>query len=149
MLVIATALMLVLQFVIYRTRLGRAMRAVSEDATTAGLLGIPADRVISATFILGSALAGAAGVLVGLIYPRLDPWMGVMPGVKAFIAAVLGGIGSIGGAVAGAMVLALAEELLAGYGAPGYRDAAAFAILILALLWKPNGLFGRPWPQKV
>lgn len=148
-LIISIVLMIVLQYVIFRTRLGRAMRAVSFNHDLASLMGIPTDRVISYTFMLGSALAGAAGVLVGLIYPKIEPLMGVMPGLKAFVAAVLGGIGNVTGAVVGAMTLGLAEEMLVGYLAPTYRDALAFAILILILLFKPTGLFGVKRTEKV
>jgi branched-chain amino acid transport system permease protein len=99
--------------------------------------------------MLGSALAGAAGVLVGLVYPKIEPLMGVMPGLKAFVAAVLGGIGNITGAVIGAITLGLAEEFLVGYWAPTFRDALAFGILILILLFKPTGLFGVKRAEKV
>lgn len=148
-LVISLCLMGILQFIIFRTRLGRAMRAVSFNHDLASLMGIPTDRVISYTFMLGSGLAGAAGVLVGLAYPRIDPLMGTMPGLKAFVAAVLGGIGNVTGAVVGAIVLGLAEEFLVGYWAPTFRDALAFALLILVLLFKPTGLFGVKRTEKV
>lgn len=147
--VISIVLMTILQYIIFRTRLGRAMRAVSFNHDLASLMGIPTDRVISYTFMLGSALAGAAGVLVGLIYPKIEPLMGTMPGLKAFVAAVLGGIGNITGAVVGALTLGLAEEFLVGYWAPTFRDALAFAILILILLFKPTGLFGSTRTEKV
>jgi branched-chain amino acid transport system permease protein len=146
---ISIVLMLILQYVIFRTRLGRAMRAVSFNHDLASLMGIPTDRVISYTFMLGSALAGAAGVLVGLIYPKIEPLMGVMPGLKAFVAAVLGGIGNVAGAVLGAISLGLAEEFLVGYWASTYRDALAFGILILVLLFKPTGLLGVKRTEKV
>lgn len=146
---ISIVLMAILQYVIFKTRLGRAMRAVSFNHDYASLMGIPTDRVISYTFMLGSALAGAAGVLVGMIYPKIEPLMGVMPGLKAFVAAVLGGIGNVTGALVGAMVLGLAEEFLVGYWAPTYRDALAFALLILILLFKPTGLFGTRRTEKV
>jgi branched-chain amino acid transport system permease protein len=146
---ISLVLMAVLQYIIFRTRLGRAMRAVSFNHDLASLMGIPTDRVISYTFMLGSALAGAAGVLVGLIYPKIEPLMGTMPGLKAFVAAVLGGIGNITGAVVGALTLGLAEEMLVGYWAPTFRDALAFAVLILILLFKPTGLFGVRRAEKV
>jgi branched-chain amino acid transport system permease protein len=147
--VISITLMTVLQYIIFKTRLGRAMRAASFNHELASLMGIPTDRVISYTFMLGSALAGAAGVLVGLTYPKIDPLMGTMPGLKAFVAAVLGGIGNVTGAVVGSIVLGLAEEFLVGYWAPTYRDALAFAILILILLFKPTGLFGSKRTEKV
>jgi len=146
---VSIILMTILQTIIFRTRLGRAMRAVSFSHDLASLMGIPTDKVISYTFMLGSALAGAAGVLVGLVYPRLDPLMGVMPGLKAFVAAVFGGIGNVTGAVVGSLILGLSEELLVGYWAPTYRDALAFAILILILLFRPTGLFGTKRTEKV
>ncbi|MBU6375880.1 MAG: branched-chain amino acid ABC transporter permease, partial [Bdellovibrionales bacterium] len=146
---ISLVLMAILQFVIFKTRLGRAMRAVSFNHDLASLMGIPTNRVISYTFMMGSALAGAAGVLVGLTYPKIDPLMGVMPGLKAFVAAVLGGVGNVVGAVVGALVLGLAEEFLVGYWSPTYRDALAFAILIAILLVRPTGLFGSKRMEKV
>ncbi len=146
---ISILLMGLLQFIVFKTRLGRAMRAVSFNHDLASLMGIPTQKIISITFMIGSALAGAAGVLVGLIYPKIDPLMGVMPGLKCFVAAVLGGIGNITGAVVGALILGMAEELLVGYWAPTYRDALAFAILILILLFRPTGLFGVNRTEKV
>ncbi|HEX4924717.1 MAG TPA: branched-chain amino acid ABC transporter permease [Bdellovibrionales bacterium] len=147
--VIALVLMSVLQYIIFRTRLGRAMRAVSFSHDLASLMGIPTDRVISYTFMLGSALAGAAGVLFGLIYPKIEPLMGVMPGLKAFIAAVFGGIGNVTGAFVGSLILGLAEGFLVGYGMPTFRDALAFSLLILILLFKPTGLLGVRRSEKV
>lgn len=147
--VISVILMVSLEYIIFRTRLGRAMRAVSFNHDLASLMGIPTNRVISYTFMLGSALAGAAGVLVGLTYPKIEPLMGVMPGLKAFVAAVLGGVGNVTGAVVGALTLGLAEEFLVGYWAPTFRDALAFTILILILLFKPTGLFGVRRTEKV
>jgi branched-chain amino acid transport system permease protein len=148
-LVLSLILMAILQFIIFKTRLGRAMRAISFNHDLASLMGIPTNRVISATFMLGSALAGAAGVLVGLTYPKIEPLMGVMPGLKSFVAAVLGGIGNVSGAVLGAFTLGLAEEFLVGYWISTYRDALAFSILILILLFKPTGLLGVNRPEKV
>lgn len=142
-------LMLALNFVVYRTRLGKAMRAVSFHRDAASLMGIPTDRIITATFALGSALAAAAGVLVALSAPRIDPLMGLLPGLKAFVAAVLGGIGNIPGAMLGGLVMGLAETLVSGYISSTYRDAIAFAILILILLVKPSGLLGRAVTEKV
>jgi branched-chain amino acid transport system permease protein len=142
-------LMIVLEFIVLKTRLGRAMRAVSHSHETASLVGIPTDRIISFTFILGSALAAAAGILVGISYPRVDPLMGVMIGLKAFVAAVLGGIGSIRGAVVGGLLMGVSESMVVGYGSSTYRDALAFAILIGILLFKPAGLFGKHQPEKV
>jgi len=142
-------LMLILEFIIFRTKVGRAMRAVSFNHNTASLMGINTNRIISYTFMLGSSLAGAAGVLVGITYPKIEPLMGVMPGLKAFVAAVLGGIGNVGGAVIGAFTLGLAEEFLVGYWLPTYRDALAFTILILILLFKPTGILGKSGVEKV
>lgn len=148
-LTIAMVLMLVLQYIIFKTRLGRAMRAVSFNHDLASLMGIPTNVIISSTFMLGSALAGAAGVLVGLIYPKIDPLMGVLPGLKAFVAAVFGGIGNVTGAVVGAIILGLSEEFLVAYWKPTYRDALAFALLIAVLLVKPTGLFGTRRAEKL
>jgi branched-chain amino acid transport system permease protein len=145
----ALALLLALDVWVHRTRMGRAMRAVSHSHETAALLGIPVDRVISTTFAVGSALAAAAAVLYGAKYPKVDPLMGVMPGIKAFVAAVLGGIGNLRGAVLGAMILGLAETFVAAYGASSWRDALAFGLLILILLFKPSGLLGSHQREKV
>jgi branched-chain amino acid transport system permease protein len=146
---ISLLLMICLEWIIFKTRVGRAMRATSFNHEYASLMGIPTDQVISLTFILGSALAGAAGVLVGLTYPKIDPLMGTMPGLKAFVAAVLGGIGNVRGAVLGAIILGCAEEFLVGYWAPTFRDALAFGLLILVLLVKPTGLLGSKRIEKV
>ena len=142
-LVIAMSLMFVLHELVFHTWLGRAMRAVCFNHDLASLMGIPVNRVISYTFMVGSSLAGAAGVLVGLTYPKIEPLMGVMPGLKAFVAVVLGGIGSIQGAVLGSLILGLSEEFVVGYWAPTFRDALSFGILILILLVKPKGIFGK------
>lgn len=147
--VISFVLMGCLQYIIFYTRFGRAMRAVSFNHELAGLMGIPVNRVVSYTFMLGSALAGAAGVLVGLIYPKIEPLMGVLPGLKCFVAAVLGGIGNVFGAFVGALVIGLSEEFLVGYWAPTFRDALAFALLILILLFRPMGLFPVQKTEKV
>ena len=149
--VLATALALMagLEFVVMRTRFGRAIRAVSFDAPAAALMGVPVDRVILGTFVLGSALAAAAGILVGLSNPKIDPLMGIMPGIKAFVAAVLGGIGNIPGAMAGGLLLGVIETLVAGYLSSTYRDAIAFVVLIAILLLRPTGLFGAPQTEKV
>jgi branched-chain amino acid transport system permease protein len=149
--VLATALALMagLELVVMRTRVGRAMRAVAQDADAAALMGVPVDRIIQLTFVLGSALAGAAGILVGLSNPKIDPLMGLLPGLKAFVAAVLGGIGSIPGAMAGGLLLGVVETLVAGYLSSTYRDAIAFVILIAILLYRPTGLFGTTQPEKV
>jgi branched-chain amino acid transport system permease protein len=148
-LAVAFAFMVGLQLVVYRTRFGTAMRAVSFDAQVAGLMGIPVNRIISGTFVLGSVLAAVAALLVAGSRPRIDPIMGLMPGLKAFVAAVFGGIGNVPGAMVGGLVLGLAEEYVAGYAVSSYRDAIAFALLIAVLLLRPEGLFGRARPEKV
>src|SRR5690606_25856804 len=125
------------------TKIGKAMRAVSHDADAARLMGINVDNTISATFAIGSALAGAAGVIFGSYYTRIDPLMGVLPGLKAFIAAVLGGIGSIPGAMVGGFILGIVETIVSAVGYSLWRDAAAFVILILILILKPAGIFGK------
>ncbi len=146
---VAVALMIGLQLLVYRTRFGTAMRAVSFDPQIAGLMGIPVNRVISWTFVLGSALAAAAGIINASARPRIEPLFGLISGLKAFVAAVLGGIGSVPGAMVGGLVLGLAEEFVAGYTASSYRDAIAFSVLILVLLIRPVGLFGRVTAEKV
>jgi branched-chain amino acid transport system permease protein len=146
---VAIALMLGLQWIVYRTRFGTAMRAVSFDPHVAGLMGIPVDRVIAWTFVLGSALAAAAGILTAASRPSIQPLFGLMSGLKAFVAAVLGGIGSVPGAMAGGLVLGLAEEYVASYTSSSFKDAIAFAVLILVLLLRPEGLLGRATVEKV
>lgn len=146
---IVPVLLLALQFVVYKTKVGKAMRAVSHDQDAARLMGINVNQVISFTFGIGSALAAVGGVLFALAYPQIFPFMGIMPGLKAFTAAVLGGIGSIPGAVVGAMIMGQAETLTAGYLTTNYRDAIAFSILIIVLLVKPAGLLGKSGPEKV
>jgi len=147
--VITLVLMVLLTYIVQRTKIGKAMRAVSFDTETAQLMGIDANRIISVTFGIGSALAAAGGVLVGVYYNSIDPLMGIMPGLKAFVAAVLGGIGSIPGAMAGGLILGVIEALVSGFISSTFRDAAAFAILILVLLFKPSGLFGKNTREKV
>ena len=146
---ITIILMALLTYIVQKTKLGKAMRAASFDTETAQLMGVDSDRVISMTFCIGSALAAAAGVLVGIYYNTIDPLMGIMPGLKAFVAAVLGGIGILPGAVVGGIVLGVVEALVAGFISSTFRDAAAFAILILVLLIKPSGLFGKNTNEKV
>ncbi len=146
---ITFVLMIVLTYIVQKTKMGKAMRAVSFDTETAQLMGIDANRVISFTFGIGSALAAAGGVLVGVYYNSIDPLMGIMPGLKAFVAAVLGGIGSIPGAMTGGIILGVIEALVSGFISSTFRDAAAFAILILVLLFKPSGLFGKNTREKV
>jgi branched-chain amino acid transport system permease protein len=148
-LLIALALMIGLQFVVFRTKTGRAMRAVSFNLQSAKLMGINTDRIIMFTFALGSALAAAAGVLVAIRIPRIDPLMGILVGLKAFVAAVLGGIGNIPGAVLGGLLIGITETMVAGYLSSTYKDAVAFAILILILLFRPSGLLGSVAQEKV
>jgi len=146
---VSILLMVALTLIIQRTRLGKAMRAVSFDMNAARLMGIPINTVISFTFVLGSALAGAAGVLVGLSNPKIEPLMGIMPGLKAFVAAVLGGIGNVPGAMLGGILMGVAETLVVGYLSSTYRDAIAFVILIAILFFRPTGLLGRSSVEKV
>ena len=148
-LVISIVLMILLQFIVHKTKIGKAMRAVSHDADAARLMGINVDNTISATFAIGSALAGAAGVIFGIYYTRIDPLMGVLPGIKAFIAAVLGGIGIIPGAMVGGLVLGIVETIVSALGYSLWRDAAAFVILILILILRPAGIFGKNTREKV
>ena len=142
-------LMSILTYIVQKTKIGKAMRAASFDTETAQLMGIDSDRIISLTFCIGSSLAAAAGVLVGIYYNTIDPLMGIMPGLKAFVAAVLGGIGILPGAVVGGIILGVIEALVSGFLSSTFRDAAAFAILILVLLIKPSGLFGKNTREKV
>ncbi len=148
-LVVAIIFMAMLQYIIYGTKFGRAMRAVSFNFETASLMGIPTDRVISTTFVLGSMLAAVAGILFGLSYPKIDPLMGIMPGLKAFIAAVLGGIGNVPGAVVGGLIIGVIESFVGGSRFSNFRDAIAFIILIGILLFRPSGLFGKYQAEKV
>ncbi|MDB5037614.1 MAG: High-affinity branched-chain amino acid transport system permease protein LivH [Bacteriovoracaceae bacterium] len=143
------SLMGILEFIVFRTKMGKAMRAVSESPEIASLLGIPVNRVIAFTFVLGSCLAAAAGTLVATMYPKVDALMGALLGLKAFVAAVLGGIGSISGAVLGGLLMGLAEEYTVGYLSSSFRDAIAFTILILILLVRPSGLLGTSRIEKV
>jgi len=145
----AIALMIILQFIVKKTKIGKAMRAVSADKDAAQLMGIKVDSTISFTFAIGSALAGAGGVLVGIYYNSIDPLMGMMPGLKAFVAAVFGGIGSIPGAMIGGMSIGVLETLVSGYGNSMYRDAFVFAFLIIILILKPSGLLGKNTKEKV
>jgi branched-chain amino acid transport system permease protein len=152
--VVSILLMIALQYIIFYTKIGKAMRAVSFNLNSAKLMGINTDFVIAFTFALGSALAAAGGVLTAQYNPKIDPLMGIMYGLKAFVAAVLGGIGNIPGAVLGGLVIGAAETLVVGYGGyigipSTYRDAVAFAILILVLLIRPAGLLGSNVQEKV
>ena len=148
-LVSALVLMAALTYVVNKTKAGKAMRAVSFDADAAALMGININRIISMTFALGSSLAAAAGVLVGIYYNSIDPLMGMMPGMKAFVAAVLGGIGILPGAMMGGIIMGVVEAMVSGFFSSTFRDAAAFAILIIILLYKPAGLLGKNIKEKV
>jgi len=139
----------ILQYLIYRTKVGMAMRTVSVDHNAARLMGVNVDNTISVTFAIGSAFAAAGGVLYALAYPQIHPFMGIMPGLKAFTAAVLGGIGIIPGAVLGAIIMGQVETLTSAFLSSQARDAIAFAILILVLLIRPTGILGRTEPEKV
>ncbi|RYD31677.1 MAG: branched-chain amino acid ABC transporter permease [Verrucomicrobiaceae bacterium] len=153
-LVTVVALLIGLRLVVMKSRLGLAMRALSLNPTASALMGVNNSVVISFTFGLGSALAAAGGILYASLYPSVDPFMGILPGLKAFIAAVLGGIGNIPGAALGALIIGITETLVGGYsqavGLPsGYKEGVAFVILILILLFKPSGLLGKSEREKV
>lgn len=144
-------LVCVLLYIVYKTKPGLAMRAISKDIETTRLLGVKVDNIIALTFGLGSALAAAAGIMWALRYPQVHPYMGVMPGLKAFIAAVFGGIGSIEGAVLGGVALGFVEIMTVAFmpELSGYRDAFAFLLLVLVLLFKPTGLLGERLEEKI
>jgi branched-chain amino acid transport system permease protein len=148
-LVVALALLGALQYIVLRTKVGTAMRAVSFNQQAASLVGINNDRIISFTFALGSALAAAGGILYSLNYQAIDPLMGVLPGLKAFVAAVLGGIGNIPGAALGGLLLGVVETFVNGSRFSTFTDAIAFAILIGILLFRPAGLLGKMQVEKV
>jgi branched-chain amino acid transport system permease protein len=148
-LVVTLILMVLLQYIVHKTRIGRAMRAVSFDMEAARLMGINVNTTISVTFALGSALAAAGGVIYGMMYNSVDPLMGIQPGLKAFIAAVLGGIGMIPGALVGGLVLGVIETAVSSAGFSLWKDGAAFLILIAILIFKPSGLFGKNIREKV
>ena len=151
---VTLVLLIALHFIVKKTKLGMAMRALSVNPLATSLMGVNNDVVISFTFGLGSALAGAAGILISIQQPSIDPLMGLQPGIKAFVAAVLGGIGNIPGAALGGVLLGVIETLVVGYSdrlhiPSGYRDAVAFFLLIVILLFKPTGLLGRVEREKV
>jgi len=141
-------LVLLLNFIVRRTRTGKAMRASAYDKPTSRLMGINVDGIISVTFAIGASLAGAAGVLYAIAYQQVYVFMGIIPGLKAFVAAVLGGIGSIPGAFVGGLIIGQAEVLSAAYISTPMRDAVAFTILVLVLLVRPTGIFGEPTSEK-
>jgi len=148
--VITLLLLFGLLFIVYRTKTGKAMRAASKDFETTRLMGVNLDRIIAVTFLLGSSLAAAGGIMWAMKYPQVNPFMGVFPGLKAFIAAVLGGIGNIVGAVIGGFLLGLGEILIVALlpGLAQYRDAFAFVILIVVLLFRPTGIMGEAITDK-
>ena len=142
---VTACFLLMLFFIVYLTQAGRAMRAIARDLETVSLMGIDVNRIIAFTFLLGSLLAGAGGLMWAMKYPQVNPFMGILPGLKAFVAAVLGGIGNLAGAVLGGLLLGLAEILIVALfpSWAGYRDALAFGLLILILLLRPTGLLGE------
>lgn len=153
-LAVTVALLIALRFIVMKTKMGMAMRALSFNPTAAALMGVNTNVVISFTFGLGSALAAAGGVFSCMLYPQVQPFMGVTVGLKAFVAAVLGGIGNIPGAALGGLIIGVVETMVVAYSekvgiSSGYRDAVAFVILILILLFKPSGLLGRTEREKV
>jgi len=146
---LSIVLMVLLDFIVRKTMVGMAMRAISWDKAIVPLMGIPLDLVISATFALGTSLGGAAGVMYALAFPVIDPYMGVLIGWKAFIAAVVGGIGNIRGAMIGGFILGGVEILVAAFLPSTYRDFVAFTLLLILLIFRPYGILGKPRPQKV
>jgi branched-chain amino acid transport system permease protein len=147
--VTAILLMVLLQVIVKKTKVGRAMRSVAVDQDAAKLMGVNVDRTISLTFAIGSSLAAAAGILVGIYYNTINPLMGFAPGLKAFVAAVFGGIGIIPGAMIGGFSIGLIETMVSGYGSTLYKDAVVYVILILVLIIKPSGLLGKNRKEKV
>ena len=147
--IVTIVLMVGLWYLVQRTWTGRAMRAVSVNLDAAKLMGIDTNRTISATFAIGSGLAAAGGILFGLDQITINPLMGTLTGLKAFVAAVLGGIGNVPGAVLGGLLIGLAEQLVAGYLSPDYRDAITFVILIVVLILRPEGILGVVRQEKV
>lgn len=146
---LSVGLMLLLDFIVRRTMVGMAMRAISWDKTVVPLMGVPLNLVISITFAIGTSLGAAAGTMYGLAFPVIDPYMGIIIGWKAFISAVVGGIGNIRGAMIGGFILGSVEVFVAAYGRSTYRDFVAFALLLILLIFRPYGILGKPRPQKV
>lgn len=142
-------LMIILQLIVKKTKMGRAMRAAAADPVAAELMGININGTISFVFAIGSAMAGAAGVLISLYYNSIEPTMGLTPGIKAFVAAVVGGVGSIPGAAVGAVIIGCPESLMQAIGFSAFKDAAVYIVLIIVLLFLPAGLFGNKQPEKV
>jgi branched-chain amino acid transport system permease protein len=148
-LIVSIVLMGILTYVVNYTKIGKAMRAVSHDTGAAQLMGINVNNIISFTFAIGSALAAAAGMLFAIVYPQIEPYMGIMPGLKAFIAAVVGGIGNVPGAMIGGFIIAIAETLTKGFISSKLADAIVFGLLILVLVVKPSGIMGKNSIEKV
>jgi branched-chain amino acid transport system permease protein len=146
---LAIGLMLLLDFIVRRTMVGMAMRAISWDKTVVPLMGVPVNLVISFTFFIGTSLGAAAGVMYSQAFPVIDPYMGVLIGWKAFISAVVGGIGNIRGAMIGGFILGAVEIMVAAFLPSTYRDFIAFTLLLLLLIFRPYGILGKPRPQKV
>jgi len=147
--VLSLLLMLILDVVVRKTMVGMAMRAISWDKAVVPLLGVPANLIISVTFAIGTSLGGAAGVMYGLAYPVIDPYMGIMVGWKAFISAVVGGIGNIRGAMIGGYILGMVEIMVVAFFPSTYRDFVAFGLLLILLIFRPYGILGKPHVQKV
>jgi branched-chain amino acid transport system permease protein len=146
---LALGLMLLLDFIVQHTKVGMAMRAISWDKSVVPLMGVPVNKIISLTFAIGTGLGGAAGVMYGLAYPVIDPYMGIMVGWKAFISAVVGGIGNVRGAMIGGFILGTVEIMVAAFFPSTYRDFVAFSLLLVLLIFRPYGILGKPQPQKV
>jgi branched-chain amino acid transport system permease protein len=147
--ILSLLLMWLLDLIVKRTMVGMAMRAISWDKTVVPLMGVPVNLIISLTFAIGTSLGGAAGVMYGLAYPVIDPYMGIMVGWKAFIAAVVGGIGNIRGAMIGGYILGAVEIMVVAFLPSTYRDFIAFVLLLVLLIFRPYGILGKPQPQKV
>ncbi|MBF0558607.1 MAG: branched-chain amino acid ABC transporter permease [Nitrospirae bacterium] len=147
--VLSIVMMTVLHFIVQHTKVGMAMRAISWDKNVAPLMGVPVNHIISITFALGSGLGGVAGMLYSMAYPVIDPYMGIIVGWKAFISAVVGGIGNIRGAMLGGYILGSVEVLVAAFLPSTYRDFVAFSLLLVLLIFRPYGIFGKPRTQKV
>jgi branched-chain amino acid transport system permease protein len=147
--VLSLLLMFALDFIVQRTKAGMAMRAISWDKSIVPLMGVPVNKIISLTFAIGTGLGGAAGVMYGLAYPVIDPYMGIMVGWKAFISAVVGGIGNVRGAMIGGFILGTVEIMVAAFFPSTYRDFVAFSLLLILLIVRPYGILGKPHPQKV
>jgi branched-chain amino acid transport system permease protein len=146
---LSLVLMLLLDFIVQRTKVGVAMRAISWDKSVVPLMGVPVNKIISFTFAIGTGLGGAAGMMYGLAYPVIDPYMGIMVGWKAFISAVVGGIGNIRGAMIGGFILGTVEIMVAAFLPSTYRDFVVFTLLLILLILRPYGILGKPQPQKV